>query len=234
MSSLLRDVAGGLGVTIPSSYVGNTEKTAVQLLSVFNEAGRYLASAQDWRELTFESTVTTAAGTLAYSVATSPAFHHFVPASGYDRASNLQLIGPIGRAEYQRVKAWTSDGLQNHRVQFRATTADRATPQLVFASDPGGAFTIAYEYVTQEWLKTGSGYADTVASDTDEPVFDRYLMECQLRWRIRRALGEPFASELDEANRAEERLFSQQGRAVLRMSPTRPQFAENIPEGNWS
>lgn len=227
-------MANTIGLQPPASFYGNGDPTAARLLQAALSAGNYLASQRNWRELTFQHTFTTSAGTLTYSLPTSPKFDHFYPVSGYDRSNSTLLIGPVPVHEYARGKAETLSpvGIQ-HRFRIRASSV-RDVPELVFIDDPGGAYELAFEYVTSEWVSRGGGvYSRTVASDSDTPIYDRYLFETQVRWRALRSLGEPFAAELDEANRIEEQAYSRQNGSMIRMAPSRVRFMENIPEGNW-
>jgi len=234
IAQTLTAIANTIGLQAPSNFYGNSDPTAARLLQAALSAGRYLASSRNWRELTFEHSFTTTSGQLTYALPTSPRFHHFYPVSGYDRDNSTLLIGPVPVHEFQRGKAETLSpvGIQ-HRFRIRAS-ANHATPELAFVDDPGGAYSLAFEYVTDQWVNQGGGtYSDTVLADSNEPVFDHYLFECQTRWRALRTLGEPFAAELDEANRTEEQTYSRQNGSLVRLAPSRVRFMENIPEGNW-
>lgn len=204
------------------------------MLQAARSAGRYLCSARNWRQLTFEHTFTTTAGLYTYALPTSPRFHHFYPVSGYDRSNSTLLIGPVPVHEYARGKAETLSpvGIQ-HRFRIRAS-AVHETPEIVFVDDPGGAYDLAFEYVTDQWVSQGGGvYSDDIAADSNTVVFDPYVFEAQTRWRALRVLGEPFAMELEEANRVEEQAYSRQNGSLVRLAPSRIRFMENIPEGNW-
>ena len=226
--------ADALGVKSPASFVGNTEATARRLLRALSAAGRHLRR-RNWRALTFEHTFTTVSGTLEYALPTSPAFNRLIPNSTYDRTQFRSAAGAYTPAGWQAGEALlvVSGGLQQN---FRIKTDSSVTPHVdkfYLLDDPGGAYTIAYEYGTNEWLYDGSStYGDTITADTQQVLFDDYLYETEVLWRALKLLGEPYFDEKDEAMRVSENLYGLEGGATIAMSPNKTLFQENVPETN--
>ncbi|MGR8921006.1 MAG: phage adaptor protein [Gammaproteobacteria bacterium] len=231
----VQSVAEELGLEKPASLVGNTGATARRFLRAANAAGRHLRT-RDWRALTFEHTFTTSSGTLEYALPASPAFHHLKPGTAFDRTLFREMVGPHTPALWQYTEALltVSGGLeQRFRIKADGTATPRAD-KFYLLDDPGGSYTLAYEYVTHEWAYDGSStYRESIAADTDQPVFGEYLFECELRWRVLRALGEAYFDEKDEAVRLADRLYAQENGETIPMRQRRF-IAPNIPEGSWS
>lgn len=144
------------------------------------------------------------------------------------------MVGPMTANRFQSGEAERLNpvGL-TQRFRFRADTSDRAVTQFRFLDDPAGAFQIAYEYVTDEWVKQGGGvYSNSIAADSNTVLFDDVLFEAECMWRVLRALGEPFFDEKDEAVRLTEALISQESGRTIKLRD-RPFLGENVPEGNW-
>ncbi len=167
---------------------------------------------------------------------TDPAFHHLIPESSFDRSLYRSLIGPQPPAYWQYGEALlTVSGGIEHRFRIKVDDSVPRVEKFFLLDDPAGAYTLAFEYVSHEWIYDGSAaYREDFAADADQPVFDDYLMELETEWRLLRALGEPYFGEQEEANRLADRLYSQEGGETIRMGPRRLEYAENIPEGDWS
>lgn len=236
IKTALQNVAATIGVKAPDSFVGNSEATARRLLRAGSQAGRHLRTVHPWRSLVFEHTFTTVSGTLEYALPTDPAFHHLLPNTAFDRTLYRSLVGPMNPAGWQYGEALlvVSGGLE-HRFRIKSDTSTPRADKFYLLDDPAAAVDLAFEYVTHEWLYDGSStYKETISADTDVPLFDDYLFECEVTWRALKLLGEQYFDEKDEATRLCDRLFAQEGGKQISMRRRAFEFAENIPEGNWS
>lgn len=230
----LQNLAASVGVRVPDSFVGNTEGTARTLLQQASAAGRYLRQ-RDWRALTFEHTFSTADGTLEYALPTDPAFHHYKNGTAFDRTNYRRLTGPLDAASWQYGEALlTVGGGIEQRFRIKSDTSTPRVNKFFLLDDPDGTYTLAYEYVTHEWLYDGSsGYKESITADTDVPVFDEQLFELEVLWRVLRRLGEPYFDEKDEAMRTASVMYAQENGRTISMQGRRSDFAVNVPEGNF-
>ena len=202
LKTILQNVAGAVGTEIPTTFVGNTgNETAQRLLAAARQAGRALQTEHDWRALTFEATTSTSAGTLVYALPTSPNFSRIKVDAGYDRTDNERLLGPLtGHAWQKETAEGIGDLRSRRRWRIRPQKATAGRPiKFEFLDDPGSR-TVAFDYVTDEWLYDGSSsYYATPNADVDQVLYDEYMFELHVHWRFLRALGLPFASEALEA-----------------------------------
>src|SRR5690242_11912595 len=84
---------------VPSSIVGNTDPTAVQLLALANRAGRTLALDYRWQALLTTYTFPTVASTADYALPTD--FNRFANLTPWDRTNYAQLEGPVSAQRWE-------------------------------------------------------------------------------------------------------------------------------------
>ena len=222
-------VARAVGIDPPNSFVSNTEDTAARMLQAMRDAGRALAR-RDWVCLVYEHVFTTSAGITDYSLPTSPAWHHMLPGTAWDRTNFSVTKANISPRSWQGEKGFGLAATFFARPwRLRADAGRQRVFSLV--DDPGGTYTIAYEYVTDQWAFGGSNlyYAD-ITADTNQPVFDDYLFEMAVRWRVLKALGLPYQEEQREAQILENTLFSQERGKDIDLQRETLTFANNAPE----
>ena len=221
-------VARAVGIDPPNSFYGNSEDTAARMLQAMRDAGRALAR-RDWVALVYEHSFTTASGITEYALPTSPAWHHMLPGTAWDRTNFSKTKGNISPAAWQAEKGFGLAATFFARPWRLKADAGR---ERVFAlvDDPGGAYDIAYEYVTDQWVQSGSVYYADIQADTDLPVFDDYLFEMATRWRVLKALGLPYQEEQREAAILENTLFGQERAQTVCLTPEAIEFAVNLPE----
>jgi hypothetical protein len=222
-------VARAVGIDPPNSFVANTEDTAARMLQAMRDAGRALAR-RDWVCLVYEHVFTTAAGITDYQLPTSPAWHHMVPGTAWDRTNFSATKGNITPAAWQAEKGFGLAATFFARPWRLKADAGRER-KFSLVDDPGGAYTIAYEYVTDQWCFDGASiyYAD-IQADSNQPVFDDYLFEMQTRWRVLKALGLPYQEEQREAVLLENTLFGQERARDVLLMPETLAFSNNAPE----
>lgn len=213
-----QNVASSIGIQVPSTLVGSSDDTDRRILQAIREAGRALAR-RDWVRLTYSHTFSTASGITQYTLPTSPAFDHMVPGSAWDRTMYRYAEGPITSVMYQRAQA---DGLSATLWARPWTLRADGNRLKVFElqDDPLGTYTVAFDYVTAEWLWDGASlYSDTISADTQQPVFQDELIEAATRWRVLRAMGMDYTEPKAEADALEARLFAQERAGVVDLAP---------------
>ena len=237
VKTILQNVAADLGITVPDSFVGNTAETPRKLLRAISASGRFL-STRNIRALQFEHTFSTAAGTLEYTLPTTPSFDRLSPNTAYDRSQFRGLVGPYAAAGWQYGEALlSSPGGINMTFRIKSANTTPRVDKFYLLDDPNGTYTLAYEYFTKQWVYDGSSaYTTDINGDSDVPVFDDYLMEIDTKWRLLRANGEPYFDEKDEAMRLVETLIAQENGETLDLRPRSrrfQQFYENVPETGY-
>lgn len=226
-------VAEELGLPTPSTIIGSSDRTAVQLLRLINRSGRILAK-KNWAILQVEYTFSTVDGTASYDLPSD--FERLLDGSLWDRTQYWQLRGPMSPKDWQIYKS----GLIANttlRSRFRIK-ADTRVNKFFLDPTPTGIDSMVFEYASDQWVKTadnGSGKAAFTA-DTDLAIIPYELIELDVIWRMLARKGFAYAEEKREAEMQIDRAYAEDGGApVLDMSGPRtaPDFRMNIPEGGF-
>lgn len=214
-------------IAVPSSVVGSSDQTVLQMFRLANRVGQDLVRAYPWRRLVTEYTFPTVSGTAAYDLPAD--FDRMVPDTHYDRTNDWQNRGPTSSQEWQ----WLNTGLSTvTQLRWRLYLN-----QIKFYSTPTAAYTMAYEYVSKNWVIATGGTTPTKSAfsvDSDTCVFADDLMTLGLKFQWYRAKGldyEEARTEYRDALSACKAQDMPEGRKSL--SPI-PQSATIIPEGNWT
>jgi len=101
---------------------------------------------------------------------------------------------------------------------------------------PSGVATINYDYITDEWVldTDGTTTKTSFAADTDTTVFPEYLLELNLKYRIRKRYGDAYQDDLDEYERSLNIAIARdKGNTKLQPFIDRPSVIVNIQDGNF-
>lgn len=186
--STIQDAARILGINVPSAVVSSTDTDTLQLLGLFNQAGRELASLYGWqiltREVTFTTVATESQGTLASIISTNDSGHdirYIVNDTIWNRSQRFQVWGPRAHRDWQALKSFNVTGpYPEYRIR---------AGELLFNPVPAAGDTCAFEYVDKHWLTNSGGttYYSAANADTDVALLSEELLLASLRWRWRAA-----------------------------------------------
>ena len=231
--TLCQDAATACGFPSPSSVVGSTDKTAIQLLSLANREGEFLSTQRNWSELVSEHTFTLATSDQDYALPAD--FRWIIPQTTFDRDDSRIVLNPITGQDWQFLKAWTSINGLTRRARIRAGQLE--FEQAITSTDNGK--TIAFEYLSKYWAETSGGSAKgSFTLDTDLPRLDGEMMILGLIWRFRRAKGLDFVDERNEYIAQLNRIKSADGGArTVSMNETNIRSlaltVPNVPESGY-
>lgn len=211
-------VARDVGISVPSTIVGNTEKTAVRLLRQATKAARRIYKDCGWTILQREYTFTVTSGTAEYALPSD--FGRFIDETAWDRTQYWQMRGPMSPREWQIVKSGLvqSAGLRkNWRVKRAAVSV--ANKFVIDPTPANSTDSLVFEYVSNSWATATDGTTlrtDWVA-DTDIPIIDSDLIELDMAWRMLKRLGLDYAEERAEADDEIARAAARDGGAPILM-----------------
>lgn len=218
----------GFGST-PSTVIGNTDKTAKQMLALVNQEGIALSKFK-WEALVKEYTFALADGDQDY--ATPAGFRYMIPDSTWNRDSKRPVRTPITSQEWQFYKGWsTVTGLT---LRARIRNRELEFDQDITSADTGKI--IAYEYVSSYWVEdVGSTAKGSFTVDTDTGILDEELLTLGLIWRFKKAKGlvwqEDFLDYKNEVSQARARDGS--SRSLNLGSRLSAGLGSNIPEDGY-
>ena len=117
-------------------------------------------------------------------------FGWLIAQTEWDRSFRWQLLGPLDAQEWQVIKSGISP--VGPRMRFRIMGGQ-------FYINPVGSSssvytdTIAFEYVSRNWVTSNLGVAKSlVTADSDTVTFDEDLLQLDVKWRYMQAKGLDF------------------------------------------
>lgn len=215
--SALREVGE---FSVPSSIIGNTDPTAVQLLALAQRSAKTLALDHKWQVLLTTYTFPTVAATATYALPSD--FHRFANLTFWDRTNYEMVRGPVSAIEFERLRSGNMSNAAMYKYFRLAANLFSIYPT------PTAVETIAYQYYSKYFITNKAAYSD----DADAPLLDEDLLTIDLRWRFLQAKGADFAHEKAEAIQRRDALLAKDGgRDMIQFGgPRVAREAGNIPD----
>lgn len=218
---------------VPSSFVGNNNDTAAQMLAVANAAGDGIGEArtEGWQVQQIEHPFNTVADQENYAFPGQ--FNYPIQATWWDRGNQWYMYGPVTPQEWQRLKAFVSS------ASVRRAWRIRGDEILIFPTPLTTGDPILFEYVTTAWCSTADGLTLQTQwlADTDIPLMSERLFKRSIKWRFLKEKGLPYTEDFNEFQIDKERAIARDGGvARLRMSGAGSAYRypiANTPEGSW-
>jgi hypothetical protein len=229
--TICQDAAKEIGVPSPTSVVGSSDTTNVQLLAAANRVGKDLVSGYDWEVLIKEEEHTTLAAESQGAMTTiATDFMRISNDTMWNRTTDRKYYGPLNNSQWQRLKASVSSGITNY---FRI----RGGVLLVNPAPPSGE-KIFFEYIGKNWVITSGSSANAVAyaADANTTVLDEDLITLGVIWRFLKQKGLPYDNQFQEYRlKLSEKQSKDGAKQIIRMAgPNRLYLPVNEPEGNFS
>ena len=230
--SICQDAAKEIGIPSPSTLIGSTDTTNIQLTAAANREGKNLVSGYDWQVLIKEKLHTTLAAESQGSMTTIASdFLRFSNDTMWNRTTDRKYYGPLNNAQWQRLKASVSSGITNY---FRIRGGN-----LLFSPTPPAGETVAFEYIGKNWVDTngdGSANATSYAADSNTTVLDEDIITLGVIWRFLKQKGLPYDNQFQEYRlKLSEKQSKDGAKQIIRMAgPNRLYLPVNEPEGNFS
>jgi hypothetical protein len=229
--TICQDAAKEIGVPSPTSVVGSSDTTNVQLLAAANRVGKDLVTGYDWEVLIKEEEHTTLAAESQGAMTTiATDFMRISNDTMWNRTTDRKYYGPLNNSQWQRLKASVSSGITNY---FRI----RGGVLLVNPAPPSGE-KIFFEYIGKNWVITAGSSANAVAyaADANTTVLDEDLITLGVIWRFLKQKGLPYDNQFQEYRlKLSEKQSKDGAKQIIRMAgPNRLYLPVNEPEGNFS
>lgn len=231
--TICQSAALRVGLPAPQTIAANTtDELAQRLYTLVNQSGKEISRLHQWRVLTKEKTFTTVAD-YAQTDAIPDDFDRFVDNTIINRSAKRRLVGPLTAEEWAVQIGLTASVLTD---AFRIRGAD-----LLMIPVPTAGQTVAYEYVSKNWVDTDgddAGDAAAFSADTHTSVLDEEMLTQDVVWRYRQSTGLNYAEDHRTAQMTiAARVAADGGRRTLdlgkrnfTMKPRIPM----VPEGSWN
>jgi len=197
--SLVQKTARSVGLAVPTTVVGSTDRNTIQLLALANEEGEDLAARTQWtamwKEQTFTQVAAALQGTIQGGIVSDGDYDYILNDTMWNRTTSLPVLGPLNTMDWQTLQAFPVTGpYQQYKIE---------QGKLYF--DPAGANatdTIAFHYKTTSWCESsgGTGRSEWTA-DTDVGRLDESLMRLGLIWRWKKQKGLEYAEDFNTYER---------------------------------
>jgi len=229
--TICQDAANEIGVPSPSTVVGSTDTTNIQLLAAANREGKNLVAGYDWQTLIKEEAHTTLAAESQGDMSTiATDFLRFSNDTMWNRTTDRKYYGPLNNAQWQRLKASVSSGI-THYFRIRGNA-------LLFHPAPPAGESVFFEYIGKNWAITSGSTANATsfAADANTTVLDEDLITLGVIWRFLKQKGLPYDNQFQEYRlKLTEKQSKDGAKQIIRMAgPNRLYLPVNEPEGNFS
>lgn len=231
--TICQAVAEEVGIDSPDSIIGNSDRTAKQLLRLVNRTGKVLAK-KPWTILQSEHTFTTVASTASYSLPSD--FAWLLMGTAWDRDNYWQMRGGLSPAEWQMYK---SGIIANTAVRkrFRIKASSNANKFFIDPT-PSAAEDLVFEYVKNTWCTSSDGntFRTAMAADTDVALISEELIELGAIWRFKNAKGLAYEEEYNEYKDQVDMAFARDpGLKAINMGKgsNKEPWRMNVPESGF-
>lgn len=225
--SLCQDALNDVdGFELPSSIIGNTDPTAVLLLSLATRVGRELEREVKWAALETAYSFATVAATAAYDLPED--YRRFVNQTIYNVSEEQPLIGPVSGMLWADLTrgSFECGFLYSYRVKGN---------RIHLTPTPTDVQTVGFDYYSKYFCTDDDGVAQAGwLADTDLFRLDEELATLGISYRFKARKGLPFAEEKADYVAAVSALkFDETPKAIIDVSGV-PRYAHsNIPSRNW-
>ena len=231
--TVVQNACNELGISSPSTVIGNADSQIKQLLALSNREGKALAArpTAGWEELVTEATHTTLAAANQGALSTiAPGYKYIIHKTLFNRTTQRPLIGELTPEEWQLLQATPTSNVYDH---FRIRNGD-----LLIDPIPAAGETIAFEYMSKLWCESSGGTAQAAwAADTDLGRLDEELLTLGLIWRWKAMKGFDYKEEFAEYERQVTDAICRNGvKPTLSLNNSKGQYQPGvfIPTGNWT
>ena len=141
--------------------------------------------------------VTTAASTASYALPSD--YDRYINDAAWDSTNYWEMRGSLSPEAWQfRQNAIVA--VTTFRKTFRVKYDTSNTANRIYIHPtPTAVESLVVEYVSSQWCESSGGTGQTAwTADTDTGVLDETLLELDLSWRFKKALGVEYADDKQE------------------------------------
>lgn len=236
--TLIQNVATEVGISSPSSVIGNNDTQIQQLLQLAQQEGRLLASRGRWSALTkgaaFTLSLAADQGKLqngGTAVVSDGDFDYMTNDTMWNDTTTLPILGPVSSRQWQTLQVFPVTGpYQQFMIRGNNLFIDPV---------PTSADTVVFDYQSTWWCEDSGGQGqDSWQDDSDVGRLDEKLMRLGILWRWLRRKGQDYSEEFAEYERQVlDALARDGGNEVMNLSTTHTRHREAgivVPIGSWN
>ena len=187
--AVVKDVQGQLGLPVSNAAISSPDDdTAQQLISLLTWCGRRLAKptgTMRWQALKRTWTLATVPGQTLYDLPAD--WDSFIDLTGWNKTSRLPMLGPATSAQWSTLSA---RGMGATTISVIYRTRNNQFELFNAYSSPQN---LVIDYSSRAWVYNASGtppgYADAIAADDDQILYDNELITAKLKLAFLQAKG---------------------------------------------
>lgn len=230
---IIKQAAGELGLTQPSTVVGLDDVQSAQLLALLHAAGSELQNYHAWEQLSKQFSLSVLAGTDSYDLPAD--FGYIIDQTQWNTSTQEFLQGPRSAQEWGYLGNSAAAGLGI--LRFRVIES-----QIKFKPTPTASATVSLEYNSRFWVATPASdpvdlYTDRITLDTDIIAFNPWLVTRFIKLKFYELKGLPTGGVNSDFMRIFQSLTGKDAGArilSLNHSPSSMLLGYgSIPEGSW-
>ena len=226
-----------IGITAPSTVIGNTDPQVAELLACAQDEGFDLMRRGTWEMLdkvkSFAATAVQV-GTLNYAIQTNamPAdYDRFIQETFWNQTRKRPLYGPVTAQEWQNLIAWTSSPVVD---TFRFVNTEIWITPVPTAGD-----VMAFEYISKNWCQSAADVPQSEwLADDDTGILSEDIMKLGIVWRFKQKKGLPFQADYDKWDaRCRQALVQNMPQRTINFGSgvsTGRRPGISVPEGSWT
>lgn len=227
--SVVKAAQRELSTLVASAVVGASDEITQQMFALANREGRELAQRHNWQVLMTERVITTVA-TEEQPGALPADFLRLVPGTLYERTLTRAIDGPYTAHEWARFHS-SAAGPTWQVFRIRGNS-------LLLLPVPAAGATVAFEYVTRNWVDRGGGdYAPEYSSDGDTARLDEELIKLGVIWRWLERRGLDYQAQFQIYQGMVQKAIQDDGGRPNAISvipsPYDADPSIGIPDGSW-
>lgn len=198
--TIAQAAADKIGLRVPASVIGNPDGEVRQLLQNIREEGQDLVQSADWQEIRIERTPFSAVAGQVQTGILPADFKRMVPETFWDRTNQRNISAVASAVEWQNLQAIQYNGT---RVRF----VIRGGVLSVIPAMLGGE-TLAFEYISNNYISDGVTTLPDWAADTNTALLDEQLITLGAIWRYKADVAQPFNVDFEKYSLRREQVLA--------------------------
>ena len=234
---MIQTVCRRLGISVPTTAVGNPDNQITQLLAIANEEGEDLGSqlASGWkvqiRDTTFTMVSSPSQGVMNGTVVADGDYRYIINNTVWNRTTSMPIEGPLSPVDWETLQAFPVNASPYEQWQIRGKN-------FYLYPTPAGGDTMAFEYMSDSFCESSGGVGQKEwKDDTDVGLLDESLMILGIRWRWLKTKGLEYAEDFNTyERRVTDAMARDGGSSILNLGDryTEPRAGIIIPVGSWN
>lgn len=233
--TMIQGVAQDLGISSPTSVVGNPDTQVIQLLQMAQREGRDLASRYPWSKMVLSNTFTIAAaadqGLINSAIVTAGDFDYIFNETFWNDTDNQPITGPLSIQEWEALQVFPTTGPYPQFIIRSGHIYINPVPTV-------GTDTGRFTYKSTSWCESSGAVGRSAwAADTDVGRLDENLMSLGIIWRWLKRKGLDYGEDFKTyETRVTDAMARDGGKPILNSNGGRNRRIPGVmvPLGSWT